>query len=534
MTRPTIRALKWRWQTVVDEQGRQWLNGDQSCYFNRLMDLATPVEANDAANKAYVDAATASGGIIGVAGHIPIIDTDGIGMLDSGAGISDFTAAGTLCGTNVSMAGITNNYVLTWDAAHSRWVPAEAPGAVGGEANTASNIGTSGLGLFISKVGVDLQFKNLLAGFGMIVGAGASGANTIVVEIDPTALNLNDLEDVDPATIAEGYVLTWDSGDSKWKPMEGVGLSGVGATGATGPSGQTGPQGATGPGVGETGPTGAQGATGPTGPTGAGTTGATGSQGETGAAGATGPTGPAGSGSTGATGPTGPAGDGATGATGPVGATGAAGSGASAAFWTTVPGTPTRVSNTQLTITDASNANLYDLVLGPGTLLKWEASGGGFRVAKVVSATYAADAVTIDIVGSVLAAGFTDMKYCLFTCPMEQFLVPGSQYVANGVGKIWYAPMGFYPISCDARVLTAGVTGSGTWDINDDGTTIFGGTSCEIAAAGTSDLNNAAAAPETPVAVGSAVTLDCTAVCTTPAVDAYIYLFYMPISWRYR
>ncbi len=532
MTRPMVRAPKWRWQTVVDDQGRRWLNGDQSLYFNRLMDLGTPVEANDAATKAYVDAATARGGIIGVPNRIPIIDADGVGMQDSGAYLSDYTPVKTLDGKDVDASTPSANDVLTWDDVHSKWVPAAAPGATGGEANTASNIGTEGMGFYVSKVGVDLQFKNIVAGFGVVIGAGASGANSIKVTVDPTVFELNDLADVDPATISDGYVLTWDDADGKWKPQESVGASGVGATGPTGPVGASGPVGATGPGVGTTGATGAAGATGPTGPAGAGTTGSTG---PTGAQGATGSTGPVGTGTTGATGPTGSSGGlGATGATGPVGATGASGSGASVAFWNAVPGTPTRSSNTQLTITDTGNANLYDLVLGPGTLIKWEASGGGFRVAKVTAATYSSNTVTITIVGSALEADFTDMKYCIFTCPMVEFLVPGTQVVANGVGKIWYAPMGFYPIACDGRVATAGSTNSGTYDINDDGSSIFNGTCCSIASGDTTDLNNEAYTPATAVAVGSAITVDCTAVHTTPAVDAYLYLFYMPISWRYR
>jgi hypothetical protein len=41
-------------------------------------------------------------------------------------------------------------------------------GGGGGEANTASNVGVGGVGLYNSKVGVDLQFKNINAGSAMI------------------------------------------------------------------------------------------------------------------------------------------------------------------------------------------------------------------------------------------------------------------------------------------------------------------------------------------------------------------------------
>jgi hypothetical protein len=48
------------------------------------------------------------------------------------------------------------------------------PGAGGGEANTASNLGT-GYGLFTSKVGVDLQFKSLIAGTGITMSTSTTG-----------------------------------------------------------------------------------------------------------------------------------------------------------------------------------------------------------------------------------------------------------------------------------------------------------------------------------------------------------------------
>ena len=46
--RPKTRNPKWRWQTMIDEHDGVWIDGHQSCYFNRLMDLGWPVEDMDA------------------------------------------------------------------------------------------------------------------------------------------------------------------------------------------------------------------------------------------------------------------------------------------------------------------------------------------------------------------------------------------------------------------------------------------------------------------------------------------------------
>lgn len=46
---------------------------------------------------------------------------------------------------------------------------AAAGGGGGGEANTASNVGTAGIGHFDGKVGVDLQFRKLNVGTGLVL-----------------------------------------------------------------------------------------------------------------------------------------------------------------------------------------------------------------------------------------------------------------------------------------------------------------------------------------------------------------------------
>ena len=55
MTRPTQRMLDWQWQEKIGLKDRKTLDGHQSVYFNRLMDLAQPVEENDAVTKKYTD-----------------------------------------------------------------------------------------------------------------------------------------------------------------------------------------------------------------------------------------------------------------------------------------------------------------------------------------------------------------------------------------------------------------------------------------------------------------------------------------------
>lgn len=85
---------------------------------------------------------------------------------------------------DVVITAPADNDVLIYDSATQTWQNGPQTGG-SGEVNTASNIGT-GVGVFASKVGVDLQFKSLIAGAGVtltptatgitIVASGAGGA----------------------------------------------------------------------------------------------------------------------------------------------------------------------------------------------------------------------------------------------------------------------------------------------------------------------------------------------------------------------
>lgn len=207
-------------------------------------------------------------------------------------------------------------------------------------------------------------------------------------------------------------------------------------------------------------------------------------------------------------------------------------SSAGTAFWSDVPGTPTRVSDTQFTITDTSNTNKYDLLFKKGTIIKWDESGT-FQIGMVISSSYGTNTVTINIVGDSLTAGFASMKYAIPKVLTETFIIPGTLAAATDIAKTWYTPCGAYFLSADAYVKTAGTTNSTVFDINDDGSTKWT-TKPTITSTTTSDIDNVADNPSTEVAAGSLITVDIDSVSTTAPVEAYVIVYWIPSDWRYR
>lgn len=206
------------------------------------------------------------------------------------------------------------------------------------------------------------------------------------------------------------------------------------------------------------------------------------------------------------------------------------------AFWSTVPGTPTRVSDTQFTITDTSNANLYDKLFKKGVLLKWMESTT-FQTAMVISSSYATNAVTVNIVGDSLTAGFTDMKYAIpdLSTITKTLPIAGTfpSAATTNISFTWTTKTPVYILSADLNVTAGSGTGSTVVDINVSGTTKFT-TKPTITTTGTSDLDNVADSPSTEVAAESAITIDVDSVTSTAPSDGYVTIFYYPSSWRYR
>lgn len=127
MERPTARQSAWQWQERIGIADRKTLDGDQSVYFNRLMDLGDPIEPYDVAHKKYVDDALLHAG--GGGGEEVMIEH--LATFDHPA----IHPSNIVDGDPVDVTGRDTGDVLTWNGA--MWVPAPVVLADGSVALTA-------------------------------------------------------------------------------------------------------------------------------------------------------------------------------------------------------------------------------------------------------------------------------------------------------------------------------------------------------------------------------------------------------------
>jgi len=107
--------------------------------------------------------------------------------------------------------------VMTWDNSAGAFALSSVSGLSGsGETNTASNIGTAGVGIFDGKVGEDLQFKKLNAGSAKITITDDTGNNE--VDIDFGTVAAGDLSDVTTSGVTNGQALVYSSSNSRFEP----------------------------------------------------------------------------------------------------------------------------------------------------------------------------------------------------------------------------------------------------------------------------------------------------------------------------
>ena len=145
--------------------------------------------------------------------------------------------------------------IIEYDSATSTWINVPNTGG-SGEANTASNLG-AGSGVFAQKVGVDLQFKSLVAGSGItltptanditITGSGGGGAvdsvngqtGVVVLDTDDIAEGLTNLYFTNGRAAAAAPVQSVDgqtgtvSLSASYAPLSHVGDTGTAHGNAT-------------------------------------------------------------------------------------------------------------------------------------------------------------------------------------------------------------------------------------------------------------------------------------------------------------
>ena len=194
--------------------------GDGSLAYNSSTGVITYTGPSASEVQAHISAGagiTKTGGAISI-GNDQIKDT----MIDFGTGTNQVSTTDLTEGTNLYFTNAradariaaaplndlgnvdytgtpTTNHVLTWDG--DSWVSAAPPGLGGGEVNSGNNLGSSGSGIFSSKVGATLQFRKIIGTAPIVatentnditltwVPAGDVDVNTqkIINVVDPTS-----------------------------------------------------------------------------------------------------------------------------------------------------------------------------------------------------------------------------------------------------------------------------------------------------------------------------------------------------------
>jgi hypothetical protein len=199
-----------------------------------------------------------------------------------------------------------------------------------------------------------------------------------------------------------------------------------------------------------------------------------------------------------------------------------------AAYWKTLPGTPTRVGDTSFTITDTANANLYDLKFGRGTVLKWDDTT--VHMAMVHSATYSSNTVTITIIGDILSgtATMNTFKYALEKAEKVTFAVAGTLNTGTDISRKWKADKPYRVFGADALHGVAGTTNATTYELLKNGSANSLFTTDISIASGATVGNGYTADDNSSLALDDIVSLSINTVSTTAPIDCYIDLYYFP------
>ena len=202
---------------------------------------------------------------------------------------------------------------------------------------------------------------------------------------------------------------------------------------------------------------------------------------------------------------------------------------ASASFWTLMPGSPTRTSNTTFTITGD-----YTNLIGKGMVIKWTESSTVKNAMVSIASTYSSPNTTVTIIGDTMSSiDANSLKYAQVEARVINFAIAGTiGTTATDVANAYYAMEPMRVFGADLQVGTAGTTNNTTIDINKGGTTMFT-TKPTLASTVAASTAPYTANNGTSLALNNKVTIDIDAVQSTPAVDLYVELYVWATRYNY-
>lgn len=127
--------------------------------------------------------------------------------------------AGEINAVSEKATPVNGDFILIEDSADSNSKKkiqiGNLPSSAGGEANTASNQGAGGVGVYKQKTSVDLEFKNINAGSNKITVTDDTTNNEIDIDVAPANINIGDLGNVTAGTVSNGELLIGDTANNK-------------------------------------------------------------------------------------------------------------------------------------------------------------------------------------------------------------------------------------------------------------------------------------------------------------------------------
>lgn len=94
--------------------------------------------------------------------------------------------------TNVSIVSVANGDALRYNSTTTKWENTPFPSGLG-EANTASNVGTAGVGVWKQKTGVNLEFKKIFGNSAKITVTDDTANSRISLDVIESALTIANL-----------------------------------------------------------------------------------------------------------------------------------------------------------------------------------------------------------------------------------------------------------------------------------------------------------------------------------------------------